>query len=111
MRMPSLLSGLRPNAARSGCGPPAHRVPGGAPLCDDARRRTIRRARVQRIDLPRLRELMAAGAQVVEVLPRENFAAWHLPGAINLPLISLDAGSTFVLDRGRPVVVYCHDGL
>jgi phage shock protein E len=64
-----------------------------------------------RIELPGLRELIASGAQLVEVLPGENFAEYHLPGAINLPLITLDARSAAVLDRGRPIVVYCYDGL
>jgi rhodanese-related sulfurtransferase len=64
-----------------------------------------------RIELPRLRALIAGGAQVVEVLPAENYAEYHLPGAINLPLKTLDAQSAAALDRGRPIVVYCHDGL
>ena len=61
------------------------------------------------IELPRLRELIAAGAQVVEVLPEENFEEYHLPGAVNLPLKTLDAASAGALDRTRPIVVYCYD--
>jgi rhodanese-related sulfurtransferase len=38
------------------------------------------------IALARLREQVAAGAQLVEVLPSESYAKAHLPGAINLPL-------------------------
>jgi rhodanese-related sulfurtransferase len=35
-----------------------------------------------------------------------------LPGAINLPLKELDATTTAAsLDRTRPVVLYCWDGL
>jgi rhodanese-related sulfurtransferase len=35
-----------------------------------------------------------------------------LPGAINLPLKELDATTAAArLDRSRPVVVYCWDGL
>jgi rhodanese-related sulfurtransferase len=33
---------------------------------------------------PRLRELLHEGAQLVEVLPEQEFADAHLPGAINL---------------------------
>jgi Rhodanese-like domain len=33
-----------------------------------------------------VREMMEKGAQVVEVLPREEYEEDHLPGAINLPL-------------------------
>jgi phage shock protein E len=47
----------------------------------------------------------------VEVLPAGNYDAAHLPGAISLPLIALDAASAARLDRTRPIVVYCHDGL
>jgi rhodanese-related sulfurtransferase len=60
---------------------------------------------------PRLRELIEDGAQLIEVLPAGNYAAVHLPGAINIPLKSLDARSSGVLDRSKPVVVYCWDGL
>ena len=64
------------------------------------------------IELPELRELIAAGAQLVDVLPPETFAEYHLPGAINLPLTTLDASSSgAALARVRPVVVYCHDTL
>ena len=35
----------------------------------------------------------------------------HLPGATSLPLKSLTAGTSAVLDRSRPVIVYCWDGL
>jgi rhodanese-related sulfurtransferase len=66
---------------------------------------------VTRIDLKRLQELLADGAQLIEVLPRAEFAEEHLPGAISLPLKELDATTTSTLDRTRPVVVYCWDGL
>lgn len=63
------------------------------------------------IGLERLRELLAAGAQLVEVLPAADYDKAHLPGAINIPLAELDERGTSVLDRGRPVVVYCWDPL
>lgn len=56
----------------------------------------------------RVRELVAAGAQLVEVLPADEYRWAHLPGAVNLPLKDLDA-RTDQLDRSRPVIVYCHD--
>ena len=65
----------------------------------------------ERIDAERVRELMAAGAQIVEVLPEEEYAEEHLPGAINIPLKALDADSTAQLDKTRAVVVYCWDAL
>ena len=54
---------------------------------------------------PRLGELLDVGGQLIEVLPAENYAAAHLPGAINIPLKSLDAKSSAVLDRSNPLVI------
>lgn len=66
---------------------------------------------MQSILLERLQELIAAGAQLVEVLPEKEYSEAHLPGAVNIPLKRLDATTTVGLDRGRPVVVYCWDSL
>ena len=66
---------------------------------------------VSRIELPQLQLLLGAGAQLVEVLPAAEYAAAHLPGAINIPLKALDRDPTAQLDRARTVVVYCHDYL
>jgi rhodanese-related sulfurtransferase len=63
------------------------------------------------IALPELERLIAANAQLVEVLPQEEYDDGHLPGAINLPLKQLTAETAAVLDRRRPVVVYCWDPL
>jgi rhodanese-related sulfurtransferase len=60
---------------------------------------------------PEVQRLMAAGAQIVEVLPQPEYDEGHLPGAINLPLKQLDARTATVLDKSRPVVVYCWDPL
>jgi rhodanese-related sulfurtransferase len=49
------------------------------------------------------------GAQLVEVLPREEYEEAHLPGAINVPLKELDGETTARLRRDAPVIVYCHD--
>ena len=61
--------------------------------------------------LEELRDLLDRGAQVVEVLPGEDYAPAHLPGAVSLPLRELDEHNAAVLDRTRPVVVYCWDSL
>ncbi len=58
-----------------------------------------------------LRRLLDNGAQLVEVLPPEEYAEEHLPGATNLPLKELDAQTSAQLDRRTPVVVYCWDSL
>ena len=65
-------------------------------------------------DLHRVDEvqrLIALGAQLVEVLPPEEYTAEHLPGAINLPLKELTRETASRLDPVRPVIVYCWDTL
>jgi len=59
-------------------------------------------------DRREVQELMRNGAQVVEVLPREEYEEDHLPGAVHLSLhrIEAEAGR---LDPARPTVVYCWD--
>jgi rhodanese-related sulfurtransferase len=57
-----------------------------------------------------LRGLTDQEAQLVEVLPADDYRWAHLPGAVNLPLKELDARSG-EMDRSRPVIVYCHDSL
>ena len=57
-----------------------------------------------------LRKLTGDGAQMVEVLPAEDYDWAHLPGAVSVPLKELDARAG-QLDWSRPVIVYCHDSL
>lgn len=64
-----------------------------------------------RIELPGLLALLDEGAQLVEVLPQEEYGEEHLPGAINIPLKELDATTVAPLDRTRSVVIYCYDYL
>ena len=64
-----------------------------------------------RVEIDQLRELLDEGAQLVEVLPQEEYDEEHLPGAVNIPLKTLDAETTATLDKGNPVVVYCWDYL
>jgi rhodanese-related sulfurtransferase len=61
------------------------------------------------IDRHELQRLVGAGALLVEVLPSEEYAEDHLPGAINLPMRHIDAEAERVLDTRRPVIVYCWD--
>jgi rhodanese-related sulfurtransferase len=49
------------------------------------------------------------GAQLVDVLPREEYEEEHLPGAINIPLKELDREMIARLNRDASVIVYCHD--
>jgi rhodanese-related sulfurtransferase len=56
-----------------------------------------------------VRQLLRGGAQLVEVLPREEYEEEHIAGAINIPLKELNRKTAMQLDRSRPVVVYCSD--
>jgi hypothetical protein len=51
----------------------------------------------KRIENNELRRLLDAGAQLVEVLPADEYEEEHLPGAISIPAKELDADSTAVL--------------
>jgi len=62
----------------------------------------VNRAEVQR--------LQAIGAQLVEVLPSEEYANEHIAGAISLPLEEMHPRAVeAALSRERPVIVYCQD--
>jgi phage shock protein E len=56
-----------------------------------------------------VRALLEEGAQLVDVLPREEYEEEHLPGAINIPLKEINRQTTARLKRNAPVIVYCHD--
>ena len=60
----------------------------------------------------RVRELIEAGAQVVEVLEERQYRAAHLPGARHIPAWEMTAArAESELAKDRPVVVYCFDTL
>lgn len=61
------------------------------------------------INRTQVQELVAAGAQLVEVLPRDEYEDEHLHGAINIPLKELSREAAQQLERSRPVIVYCFD--
>ncbi len=64
---------------------------------------------VVQIDRNRLRELLRDGAQLIDVLPTQEYEAEHIPAAINIPLKILGRETVRQLDSARPVIVYCHD--
>jgi rhodanese-related sulfurtransferase len=69
----------------------------------DAMRTTVTRRQLE--------TLVNDGAQLVEVLPEDEYIEEHLPGAINLPLKQLTRETAAELDDTRPVIVYCWDAL
>jgi rhodanese-related sulfurtransferase len=61
------------------------------------------------VDWNEIGTLVAAGGQLVDVMPYKEFEQAHLPDALNIPLKQLDGKTTKVLRRDRPVIVYCYD--
>ncbi len=58
-----------------------------------------------------VRKQVDSGAQLVEVLPCEEYEEKHITGAINMPLKELDRETTAGLERAASVIVYCYDYL
>jgi rhodanese-related sulfurtransferase len=58
-----------------------------------------------------VRRWVSGGAQLAEVLPKDEYDDEHLPGALHLPLKSVGQLAVAGLDRARPVIVYCWDAL
>ena len=63
----------------------------------------------KRVDAQRAERLLRRRIQLVDVLPSSVYAEEHLPGAINVPLETLDEASVDDLDRDRAVLIYCFD--
>jgi rhodanese-related sulfurtransferase len=62
------------------------------------------------VDRDEVQRLVAEeAAQVVEVLPPAEYEDEHLAGAISIPLKEVDEQAPRLLDRGRPVILYCYD--
>ena len=56
------------------------------------------------------RKLVAGGAQLLDVRTSGEFAAGHLPGAVNIPLGDLERRMHSLGPRDRPIVAYCQSG-
>jgi rhodanese-related sulfurtransferase len=61
------------------------------------------------IDREQVQQLVSQGAQLIDVLPPDEYESQHLPGAINIPLKVLDQKTTARRERTRPTITYCHD--
>ncbi len=60
---------------------------------------SITREEVQRL-------MRDESAQLVEVLPSQEYQDEHIQGAINLPLKRLNRDTASGLDEARPLIVY-----
>ena len=58
-----------------------------------------------------LLQILSSGAQIVDVLPTHEYKAAHIRGAIHIPTGRILRDAPALLDRTRPLVVYCRDSL
>jgi rhodanese-related sulfurtransferase len=66
---------------------------------------------VREIQHRELLQMLSSGVQIVDVLPSHEYDAAHVSGAIHIPVGRILRDSSKLLDRTRPVVVYCRDSL
>lgn len=61
------------------------------------------------IDRETLRLLVRRGAQLVDVLPREEYEEIHLSGAVSIPMAMISRNTANRLQWDKPVIVYSRD--
>ena len=62
------------------------------------------------IECPEAREMVANGAQLVDVRSPQEFGMGAIPGSLNVPLQAIH-GAEQQLDKNKPVIVYCASGM
>ncbi len=78
-------------------------TPAAAPAANPA-------AGPRRVDGATARQLVQAGARLVDVRTREEFEAGHVAGALLVPYEQVGARVAEIGPPGEPVVVYCRSG-
>ena len=69
------------------------------------------KSHVREISAEEAQVLMAQGVKVLDVREPDEFAAGHLPGALNIPRGVLEfRGPALLQDRESALVVYCKTG-
>ena len=66
---------------------------------------------VTRIGNSEVEQHLSRDAQLLDVLPANEYREKRLPGAINIPLTELNRQTARQLDPTSPVIVYCRGGL
>jgi rhodanese-related sulfurtransferase len=61
------------------------------------------------VDGAKARELVKAGALLLDVRTPQEFSREHIDGAVNIPLSELDRNMSS-LKKDQPIVVYCQSG-
>ncbi len=67
--------------------------------------------RLGKVAPARAHALVEAGALLVDVRTEAEFASGHLPGATNVPLDRLSGKAGKLVEKGKPIVVYCASGM
>jgi rhodanese-related sulfurtransferase len=62
------------------------------------------------VDIAAARRLVAQGVKVVDVRTAAEFAAGHVPGAVNIPFDEMERRHAEVGPASTPVVIYCRTG-
>jgi rhodanese-related sulfurtransferase len=66
---------------------------------------------VREIQHRELLRMLSSGAQIIDVLPSHEYYAAHIGGAVHIPVGRILRNASKLLDRTRPIVVYCRDSL
>ncbi|HWN58449.1 MAG TPA: rhodanese-like domain-containing protein [Methylomirabilota bacterium] len=66
---------------------------------------------MREVDHREVLAMLSAGAQIVDVLPAQEYNRAHVKGAVHIPLPRILADAPRLLDRSQRTVVYCRDSL
>jgi rhodanese-related sulfurtransferase len=66
--------------------------------------------RLGQIDSDLARELIQDGARLIDVRSPGEFAAGHLPGALNVPLGEIGSRADLLGPKDAPIILYCASG-
>jgi phage shock protein E len=62
------------------------------------------------IECPEAREMVANGAQLVDVRSPQEYGMGAIPGSLNVPLQVIHSAEQH-LDKEKPVIVFCGSGM
>jgi rhodanese-related sulfurtransferase len=62
------------------------------------------------VDPGQARQLVDSGARLIDVRTPAEFAAGHIPGALNIPLQELEQRMGELEPKQAPIVLYCRSG-
>ncbi len=84
----------------------------GPGRADDAARRDqeVKQIAPGVVDAAAARKLVAAGVKVVDVRTPQEYAAGHVPGAVNIPYDRLAERYMELGPPTTPLLLYCHSG-